>query len=191
MRPAFVSTLLVTAAVASLGLGGCADNAYYQTRYTPTSSDESYSVTERMFWTEDREVYGLPANPPALATGETDGSDDHRKRLECQQPGQRFKSLQVATGNGSEIHGTSLVDSPTLVAQGDEQSGRGPGPDRRLPIAGEYDAPVNGALDHREVIPVAVKNERSASVRGEGIDRRPAEVLVGTRDDEGWCPPKR
>lgn len=188
--PMRVAALTAAVAAATLALSGCADSVYYQTRYAPTSSEEAYSASERMFWHEDTEVYALPANPPALVTGTTDGDDDHRARRDCKPPGQQFKPFQVATGNGEDSHHHSVI--PTLqVATMGEDPAHGPRTGPASSLVGWHDETVPGAHDYREQPRVAGYEDRPKSVRGEGIDRRTPDPVAGVLDDEGWCPPRK
>lgn len=187
MRVAAITFAVVTLFV----FGGCADNAYYQTRYMPTSSDESFSAGERLFWKEDAEVYDLPSRPPALAANEVDADDDHRPRIDCAPPGPKFQPERVAAGNGTEIRGNSRVDGLKVAAMRDNQTGVALPPDSAIRIIGWHEERERGARDDRPQDPVAGYDTRPQSVRGEGIDRGHVDTVAGMRDDEGWCPPKR
>ena len=186
MRFAFIAGAVATTFV----LGGCADNAYYQTRYMPTSSEESYSTGERLFWTEDAHIYDLPSHPPALAANEVGADDDHRQRQDCALPGPKFLSPRVAAGNRPEIRGQSTVDGLRVaVMREDDSNPRIPAnPATRMGVM-QQEREL-GAHDDRPQDPVSATDSRTRSVRGEGIDRRPVDKLSVMRDDEGWCPPK-
>lgn len=183
--------VLTFAVVTTFVLGGCADNAYYQTRYMPTSSEESYSAGERLFWKEDAQVYDLPSHPPALAANEVGADDDHRSRIDCAPPGVKFHAPLVASGNGTEVRGNSEVNGLQIASMRDDQAGVTLPPGPATPIGGWHGERELGAHDDRPQDSVAGFDTRPQSVGGEGINRRPAENLAGTRDDEGWCPPKR
>lgn len=182
---------LLCAVVTTFAVGGCADNAYYQTRSMPTSSEESYGAGERLFWKEDAQVYDLPSHPPALEANDADADDDHRQRIDCAQPGPKFQSQRVAAGNGTEIHGKSSVDNLKVAAMREDRTGVGLPPGPATQIGGTHGERELGAHDDRPQDPVAGSDTRPKSVHGEGIDRRPATPLSSMRDEEGWCPPKR
>ena len=182
---------LTCAVMSMFVLGGCADNAYYQTRYMPTSSEESFGTGERFFWKEDAQIYDLPSHPPALAANEVGADDDHRQRRECALPGPKLKSQTVAAGNGTEIRGQSLVDGLRVAAMRDDESNPRMPANPATPIGGWHQETELGARDDRPQDPVAGTDTRPMSVRGEGIDRRPVDNLSIMREDEGWCPPKR
>lgn len=77
-------------------IAGCGDpsqRAYYSTRYVPTSSESSYSASERAKWQGDLSTYELPAAPPDL-----DG--EALARSECERPGPQFKSQRVVGVHG-------------------------------------------------------------------------------------------
>lgn len=167
--------------------GGCADSIYHQTRYVPSAGADAYSFGERLFWTEDDEVYETPSNPPALASSEDDA---HRSRIDCRKPGQAFKSNRIASGDGSEISGNGLAEGPTLARMEDEPlHGRGLPPDAPQPVATWHDAGTLGARERPGLVPVANYDARPRSQPASGIDRRQAETLAATRDDADWCPP--
>ena len=191
MRPGPLLAVLVPALLVPCLLltGGCADNVYYQTRYAPTSGEDTYSFSERLFQSEDREVYETPANPPALASGE---DDDHRSRVDCRKPGQDFKAGRVAAGGGTEIHGHGQSDGPPVARMEDEPLlGRGPGPDTPPKMADWHDAGTPGARERPGLVPVANYDTRPTSQVASGIGMRQAELLAGTREDATWCPPQR
>ena len=184
MRP---GPLLAMLAPVLLLAGGCADSVYHQTRYVPSAGEDAYSFSERLFWTEDAEVYETPANPPALASGEDDG---HRSRIDCRKPGQAFKSGPVAAGGGTEINGHGLAEGPTLARMEDEPlHGRGLPPDAPQRVADWHDAGTTGARERPGLIPVANYDGRPRSQPASGIDRRQTEPMASTRDDADWCPP--
>ena len=185
------AAVLTFAVMTSFVLGGCANNAYYQTRYAPTSSEESYSSGERLFWQEEHEVYALPSRPPALAANEVGADDDHRQRIDCVMPGPQLKSDRVAVGDGTEIHGHSRVDNLPMVTMRDERNGVPLPSLNGSQVGGWHDERELGASDDRPHLPVSGYDSRPVPVRGEGIDRHQSNIVAGTRDDEGWCPPKR
>ncbi len=96
---------------------GCGESMYYQSRYAPTSVDDAYGWGSRWTWDGDKEVYALPANPPAV-------DELHRTRQDCQPPGQKFKPATVATvewskqatgGGGPEPYPAARLDEPGMV----------------------------------------------------------------------------
>ena len=187
MRLAFFACAVATTFV----LGGCADNAYYQTRYMPTSSEESYGAGERLFWTEDADIYHLPSHPPALAANEVGADDDHRQRKDCAQPGPKFNSQRVAAGNRTDVTGRSSVDGLRVAVMREDDSNPRIPANPATKMGGMHQERQIGAHDDRPQDPVSATESRTRSVRGEGLDRRPADTLSAMRADEGWCPPTR
>ena len=171
-----------------LGLSGCADSVYYQTRYAPTSGEQAFGVGERWFWSEDDEVYELPANPPALAAGEE--GDEHRSRVDCRKPGQAFRANVVARGDGTEIHGHGEASRLTVARMDDSLPlAKGPGPETPYTVAGWHDEARYGTRERTGVAPVAAYDDRPRSTPGSGLDRSSVNTLVVSGDDSGWCPP--
>jgi hypothetical protein len=179
---------LLAPAAALVLLAGCADSIYYQTRYAPTSSSGSFSLGERMFRTEDKEVYELPANPPALSTETEDG---HRSRVECRRPGQAFKSDPIAGVEGDEIHGNP-DGSVTKIAvmSNDLELAKSPGPDAPQPLAGWHDEERYGTRERRDPPKVGAFEDRAQSVPGSGTKVIAPNKIAVMDSDPGWCPPK-
>jgi hypothetical protein len=170
-------------------LSGCADSLYYQTRYVPSSSEGAFSAGDRMFWTEESEVYELPANPPALASNE---DDEHRQRVDCKPPGQQFKSNQVGSGGLTEIRGRSVVTNPQLaVMSNDLGLPRAPGPGKPTQMAGWHDEMPIGAREPAGILKVAGYEDRPKSTPGSGIDTIEPNKMVTIGDETGYCPPAR
>ncbi len=184
------AAVLTFAVMTSFVLGGCANNAYFQTRYLPTSSEETYSSSQRLFWSEDTQVYDLPSKPPALAS-EVGADDDHRARIDCAKPGPEWKADRVATGNGTAIQGRSQVDGLPLVGIHEERGGVPLPPERLAPTGAWHDERVLGARDTRAHEPISGYDQRPLPVPGEGINRNNHGLVAGMRDDEGWCPPTK
>lgn len=183
------SSGLLTAFLALPLLSGCADSLYYQTRYVPNSSEGAFSLGDRMFWTEDSEVYELPANPPALATN---ADDEHRQRIDCKPPGQLFKANQVASGGLTEIRGKSTVSNPQLAVLSDDPGlPRAPGPGKPTSMGGWHDEMPIGAREPAGLTPVAAYEDRPRSTPGSGIDKIPVNKMATIGDETGYCPPAR
>ena len=182
--------VLFFALMTSFVLGGCANNAYYQTRYMPTSSEETYSASQRLFWREDSQVYDLPSNPPALAS-EAGADDDHRVRADCAMPGPEWKTDRLAAGNGAAIQGRSQVDGVPLVSIHEERVGVPLSPERLAPTGGWHDERILGARDTRVHEPISGYDQRPIPVPGEGINRQSYGLVAGMRDDQNWCPPTK
>jgi hypothetical protein len=180
---------LVLPALVLCCLTGCANSVYYQSRYAPTSSSQSFGVGERIFWTEDKEVYELPANPPAISTDE---EDEHRSRRDCLQPGQNFKAPQVASGGGTEIRGLGGANGPKVAAMADESGiHKAPGPGPAVAIAGWEDEARYGTRERTFLVPVAGNQGPITAAPGSGINRIPPNRVAGIGDDTGWCPPAK
>ncbi len=180
---------LLAPAAALFLLAGCADSIYYQTRYAPTSSSGSFSIGERMFRTEDNEVYELPANPPALATAQ---EDSHRSRVDCRRPGQAFKSNPIAGIDGDEIHGNPDGSvTPIARMSNDLELAKSPGPGAPQPLAGWQDEGRYGARERRDPPKVGGAEDRPASVPGSGTTVIAPNKIATIDNDTGWCPPQR
>jgi hypothetical protein len=180
---------LLAPAAALFLLAGCADSIYYQTRYAPTSSSGSFSIGERMFRTEDKEVYELPANPPALATEQEDG---HRSRIDCRRPGQAFKPNPIAGIEGDEIRGNPDGSvTPIARMSNDLELAKSPGPGAPQPLAGWQDEGRYGARERRDPPKVGGMEDRPASVSGSGTKVIAPNKIAAIDNDTGWCPPKR
>jgi hypothetical protein len=163
----------------TLLLAGCGD-MYYQTRYIPVSAESVYSPSEQLTWTGDKQVYELPANPPAL-------DELHRTRIDCKPPGQAFKPIAVVGIKDSERH--REVGQPALVGgiNSDPEPGLPFGPGKRLPVAAWMDADPQGARDRIGLIPVAGSDTGPFPFRGSGrVD--PAMPIAAYRSDQvDWC----
>ena len=170
-------------------LSGCADSLYYQTRYVPNSSEGAFSLGDRLFWTEESEVYELPANPPALASN---ADDEHRQRIDCKRPGQAFKANQIGGGGLTEIRGQSSITNPRLAALSDDPGlPRAPGPGKPVPIGGWHEEMPIGAREPAGLIPIGAFEDRPRSTPGSGIGRIPAKPIATIGDETGYCPPAR
>ena len=172
-----------------LVLGGCADNAYYQARSMPTSSEESFGFGERLFWRGDSEVYELPARPPARERNEDEA---HRSRADCLPPGQHFLPTTIA----------SIDDPKTSNIQGHAVGPIGGYDDRpRIPtdrtprqattLVGWEETQEVGA---REPLPqqrIGGYDDRQKSQRASGSQNVPATPISALGEPEGWCPPPK
>jgi hypothetical protein len=168
-----------------LGLTGCGD-IYYQTRYIPLSAESVYTGTEQAFWTGDREVYELPANPPAI-------DDLHRERVDCKRPGQSFKPQRIVgtydpdqryagPGENTVVGGLDLGPTPS----------RAPAVMKKPPVAALGDDYGNGAREGVGVTPVWGVEHDPQPFRGSGTNLNPVRPVAAYRDDQtDWCPPKR
>lgn len=170
------SLLFVLPAV--LSLTGCGD-LYYQTRYIPVSADAAYSVAERSTWSGDREVYELPANPPAIGA-------EHRERRPCLPPEQRFKPTAML-GIYDETHQHEQGPVTPMAAYG-EAKGLPPKPMAAYPISGWYTAKVPGAKEPVGLIPVGVSAKGPYPFGASGRDRSDPPTMAAWRTDEtSWC----
>ncbi len=109
-------------------VGGCTSHReYYQTRYVPSSSEESYSSLARTSWKGDKEVFELPSQP--AGTG-----DLHRQRRPCALPGPRFKP-DAMVGTHDELAGHSAASNDLMGAMDSRPvPGRELGPQWAYPI---------------------------------------------------------
>lgn len=165
-------------ALASLGVVGCGD-LYYQTRYIPVSSESTYSTAEQATWSGDREVYELPAAPPAI-----DGL--HRERIECAKPGQRFKPQAMVGVGGEERH--HRAGEPRAVAGVEDLSPGNPLPPAKgYPVAAWGDPDPKGARERIGQVPVGGKDTGPFPYNGESPN--PVRPVGGQDHDRGWCPP--
>jgi hypothetical protein len=160
-----------------LALGGCGDE-YYQTRYIPPSSDACFSLSARATWYGDRQVYELPADPPAIGT-------DHPRR-DCLPPGQVLPGPTIA---GLE-YGTSHQEVGEVVAI----SGTSEPPLAALPplknaaIYGWEEAREQGAHEPIGLIPVGNSYLGPNPYRGQGTDTVAPVDMAKYRDDQrNWC----
>jgi hypothetical protein len=175
-------TSAAAAAVAVLALAGCGDDAVYTSRSMPTSAEDSYSAGAKSFWSEDKEVYELPANPPAI-------DDLHRTRAACARPGQKMKPTTLA--GVSDVRPAAMTRrEPTLI------SGRSYQPDPlplaalpdTVPVAGWHHESETGAREPLERLPLAGLENRPASQKSSGTDRRQhLEPLVGVGEADIYC----
>jgi hypothetical protein len=169
--------LLPALAVALCGCG----NMAYQTRYIPVSAESVYSPAEQMTWSGDKEVYELPANPPAI-------DEAHRARVDCRTPGQKFKPVAVA-GIEDRQKNKELAD-PSLIARlnDDPEPGSPFGPQKDYPVAAYYDAEQRGAREPIGLVPVGVGDQGPFPFRGSGTLTIPASPVAAYRTDQiDWC----
>ena len=186
MRPNIVGGSLL---ILGLALGGCADNAYYQSRAMPTSSEESFGFGERLFWHGDSEAYELPAKPPAR-----EGNEDelHRSRVDCRQPGQHFQPQPIVAIADPVTHNIQ-GGYPRSVGGYDDRPQISTGDTTRkpTPLVGWTEVQEPGARDRLPGNAVAGYDDRQVSQRPSGLDRSPATRISAIGTDDGWCPPKK
>jgi hypothetical protein len=157
-------------------LAGCGD-PYYQTRYIPLSAEAVYSPTERAGWHGDREVYELPAHPPAV--------DSTRPRLACLEPDQAFKSqTMLGLRESDRVH--DIADPEKIYAMG-EETAAGPKPLKDYRLYAWSDDQEPGAKEHIGIRPVGVMEEGPSPFYGE-LEHSDAPKVADWRDDESeWC----
>ncbi len=101
--------------VAALALGvlgtGCAEREQVKSRYVTTAVEDVFSPIDRAGWTGDRQVYEIPAAPPAVA-------DLHRART-CKTPGQQFKSPTMFNLVEEDSFRPEKLD-PQILAKADD-----------------------------------------------------------------------
>lgn len=164
--------------VAALLAAGCANRReVYQARYIPTSGDAVFASYERARWKGDKEVFELPANPPGL-------EEDHRARMECQQPGPQFKpQTMLGIDKGGPVPNSEVGLQP-MVRMSDLAPGAGVGPDKPQTIfvqsmrAPNY--PVPPEIAARDL---AAWDGRPRSV---GYFPNPAQPMAATGRDHPW-----
>ncbi len=184
MRPLTVGGSLLMLAIA---LGGCADNAYYQSRSMPTSSEESFGFGERLFWRGDKEVYELPARPPAREQNE---DETHRSRVDCQPPGQHFLPVTIASIHDEKPGHIQAPVSGPIGGYDDRPripADRTPGKASSL-VAWEEVHQVGA----REPLPqqgIGGYDDRQQSQRASGSQNMPATKISALGEPEGWCAP--
>jgi hypothetical protein len=137
-------------------LGGCSEGLYYQTRYIPTDIESTYSASEQLTWSGDRETYELPAAPPDL-------EGTHRPRVDCTYPYQKFKPIAVV-GYGDERPRSSAdigvitpggtddrihPDGPTVAMAAPPVAGNDGRPQYRSDVPPALYSPAAGAGDQR------------------------------------------
>lgn len=157
-------------------LASCGD-AYYQTRYVPVSVEDTYSVAARATWTGDREVYEIPAAPPAI--------DTERPRRPCLPPEQRFKPDPML-GLQESTHVHEVADVQPLAAMGDVTPHGLPAL-KAPPIYAWMPAEGTGAHEPHYDHPVGVMDRGPVPF---DIDHRHADGprIAGWRTDEtDWC----
>ncbi len=175
--------LVVVLSAMLLAVTGCGD-MYYQTRYIPVSADDSFSLHERMTWSGDKEVYELPANPPAIDTL-------HRQRVDCKTPGQKFKGQTMLGIQDPGLH----PETADVVAVGALDKGPFPGaaypPQKDYPVGVPGDPIERGAREPIGLIPVGDGERGPFPFRGSGTETIPAQPVGAYRDDQTfWCPPQ-
>ncbi len=159
-----------------LTLGGCGD-AYYQTRYIPASADAAYTVSERATWTGDRQVYELPAHPPAV--------DLDRPRQDCLEPDQMFKP-QPMLAIDETVHSREVADIQPMAGMADEVA-RGPKPLPHYRLYAWNDDPGEGAKEHIGIRPVAAYDEGPNPIKASGRDHSDHPAMAAWNDPDGWC----
>jgi hypothetical protein len=169
---------------AALVLGGCSgrNDAVYTTRQMPTSSEDAYASMAKRTWSEDNEVYELPAQPPAI-------DDLHRPRAVCASPGQRMKPITI----GGVANPMYVNRGHSLPLNTGRMSDR-PDPLPLIPLkplspvaAFGYEEPI-GAREPVQTLPVAAYDDRPRSQASSGVGRRLIdEALARTAEANVWC----
>ncbi|MBA3710098.1 MAG: hypothetical protein H0W83_14910, partial [Planctomycetes bacterium] len=149
-------------------------------------ADSVYSASEQLTWNGDREVYELPANPPAI-------DDLHRSRVDCKRPGQAFKARSMVEIADHSDRYNGLAEVAMVGGQDNGPlPGRAPAALKATPIAAMDDAYGSGAPVHSHPMPVAAWNTDPTNFRGSGTSLYPVTPVAASRDDQtDWCPPRR
>jgi hypothetical protein len=100
--PARLRLPLLALPVLALALGGCSESLYYDTRYVPTDVESSYSLSSRIAWSGDREVYELPAAAPDI-------DNEQKPRVRCTYPYQKFKPQTIAGMGLDQVHSSTDI----------------------------------------------------------------------------------
>lgn len=174
----------------ALILSGCAEDrgerAYYRTRYVPENIDGTYTGIQRAQWKGDKEVFELPAAPPAL-----DG--EHYARVNCEKPGPRFKG-QAMVGLGDEVRGDSRIELAAIGAMDTRPVPVGAlDPLPGYAIGGMHDGAPHGIYD--TTMPkqdIAVMDSRPRVIAGSGTDVRepPVDAYIRDMAKDDYCLPE-
>lgn len=121
-----------------LALGGCSESLYYDTRYVPTDVESTYSVSARIGWSGDREVYELPAAAPDI-------DNEQKARVRCAYPYQKFKPQTIAGMGLDQVHSSTDIGEVAYGGYDDRIHPTGP----TVPL---HEAP-NFATDSRPFKP--------------------------------------
>ncbi len=134
----------------------------------------------------DREVYELPANPPAI-------DELHRARVDCKRPGQSFKP-QTMVGLADPDRRYDGTGDAILVGalDGGPAPAHGPLTIPKTAISAMGDDYGLGARPAIGAIPVAASDHDPVPFRGSGTNLAPKRAVAAYRDDQtDWCPPNR
>jgi hypothetical protein len=159
-------------------LGGCSESLYYETRYIPTDIESTYTVSARIGWSGDHEVYELPAAPPDI-------ENDQAARVRCAYPYQKFKPYPIVAVHAEDVHSSTDIGQ---IAYGSTDTRIHPtGP--TVPLH----EPPNYATDSRPGepgIPPALMNPkigmtdvRPRSTTGAGTDAIPPVPYTGWNEN--------
>lgn len=107
--------ILIPALVA---LCGCDGGLYYQTRYIPTDIESSFAI-ESLVWGGDSQVIELPAAPPDI-------EGDHRARVDCVYPYQKFKGQAVVAIGDAQVRSSAGSDGQPIGKMSDLDRPVGP-----------------------------------------------------------------
>jgi len=180
----------VCAAGAALILAGCGadrgERAYYRSRYVPENVDGTYTGIQRAQWKGDKEVFELPAAPPAL-----DG--EHYARVNCDKPGPQFKG-QSMVGLGDEVRGNSRIELADLGGMDTRPVPVGAlDPLPGYAIGGMHDGAPRGV--YNTTMPkqdIADMDRRPRVIAGSGTDVRepPVDAVIRDMDKDDYCLPE-
>jgi len=158
-----------------LALAGCGDE-YYQTRYIPPSSDASFTLASRATWYGDKQVYELPADPPAV------GID--RPRKDCIPPGGVIPDPPIVGVRDAEGH-FETGEVVTIAGTYEEPEHSLP-PLKEAPIYAYDDPHPPGPIEPTGAIPVA--GTQQPPFAGHSAALIPPVPLAAYRTDQTlWC----
>jgi hypothetical protein len=173
---------LALAAAAVALLAGCGDSmAYYQTRYIPSSGDE-YSAASQLSWQGDREVYELPAEPPAV--------DESRPRVACKEPGEVFKGQGIIGLTDNAPPYPDPNPPIALARSGDESPAGALPPVKAVPVADWGELERVGAREPIGPTQVSATDQGPYPFEASGKNVEPLN-MAKTRDSDDWCPPRK
>jgi len=158
-----------------LALAGCGDE-YYQTRYIPPSADASFTLASRSTWYGDKQVYELPAEPPAV------GID--RPRQDCIPPGGVIPDASIVGIRDTDAH-VETGEVVTMAGTYEEPMHSLP-PGKEAPIYAYDDPHPPGPIEPTGAIPVA--GTAQPPFPGTYTQLIPPIPLAAYRTDQTlWC----
>ena len=161
---------------------GCGDGLYYQTRYIPTDIDSSFTV-ESLTWGGDKEVIELPAAPPDI-------NAEHRPRIDCQYPYQKFKPTPVVAMKKEAIRSQDGGENLKVATMSDYQRPTGPTVPLTGPKLAAYaNSPYAIGVTHTAFkVDVGGNDTRPRSTTGAGTDTIDPIKVEGGLNSKNYNP---